>query len=370
MSRSFLLRALAVTAAGVVSAVATLAVSISGTSSGVVAYAPEREGHWRAAVLECSPGVDATMAAYISPDVDNCLRAIFTQALSAGELLSLSMGLRQAIIDDPGLAGACHNAAHATGGIALQSADVTTIAATYPYSTCEGGFIHGVLDDWGKTQPPIEDFAAVGKACSNIENLPNADPESLSNCYHGIGHAAWIAEVDPVKAAELCAVLPGDWAIANCGEGILMDMYTPAGEGIPHRDVRQAPEELPAVCTNWPQPETPGMVEGCANGAAFTLSRFVIDAASKAGEGLPYPFPKDTDWDTLLEPVTSMSEMALQSCKEMPKEFAEQCTKRLALIIPDTPSLVILEKPGRTAACSPFPPPHRKACMDFKRVNH
>ena len=324
---------------------------------------------WQQRIGACLPGTQ-TVDAYSAPPVNACLRQAFAAGVASGQVLSLSEGLRSLIVEHPPLAGPCHGAAHATGGLALQVADINTLMRVYHHSTCEGGFMHGMLDAFGWQRPTLEEFAAVGRSCATIRQNPDADSEALSNCFHGIGHAAWIAEQDPVRAARACTVLPDGEARRNCGEGILMDTYSPAGEGIPHRDVDRAAGELPGICRDWPDPDVDGMLEGCANGAAFTLSRAVISAANAAGEGLPYPWPEDVDWEARLKAVGAATRIAVAACEGMGASTAAACLKRLALIIPDTPSLVILDPAGRQAACGPLPAGVRAGCLDFTRVNH
>lgn len=200
-----------------------------------------------------------------SPDVQGCLLQVMLDAVEAGEVWEMQAQLEMQIEETPALYYACHDIGHLAGRRAYELApDIGRLIVNNPSATCAYGIGHGVLDGFGDDSPGYEEFRAAADACATKEGM------SAWLCADGIGHAAWEASGDLAQASVYCELLDY-WARAACSEGIMMQIYEPAGSGL-----MESPEsvfaELPGVCESWPSSDK-DVIRGCHAGAGYLYTR-------------------------------------------------------------------------------------------------
>lgn len=319
---------------------------------------------WNDRILSCLPPADNTpeqQAAFFEPAVEECLRGVYFTAAEAGQVNAIADATSEVIQDKVLLSMLCHDLAHDSGEMTLQFYKGDIVAAVNAYNgngTCEGGFLHGITDAWAKGSPPDEEYQAVGEACKREQN-----GDFYGLCAHGYGHAAWIGRLDPLKAAGLCALLDRPDGRAQCGEGIIMDLYQPAGSNIEHRPLELAREEMPGLCQEWPRPDLEGMHDGCLSGAAYIFAREVFENMGSVDQFKP-PF-RDIP-EEFYANTRAASSRAVGFCRGMQGESSKQCQKYLAKFVVWRPSPALAHPDVRAAICSGFDDDLQDMCLSLK----
>lgn len=327
-----------------------------------VAQAPQE---WEATIRACLPPSDSTQQdqlAFFSDSVQDCLRNTYNAASKAGQVNAVADATETIIRDKVLLSMICHDLAHDSGQHTLDYFQGDVVAAVNAYNgnyTCEGGFLHGITDAWAKSSPPDEAYRAVGEACRRSNDSGNF----YGICTHGYGHAAWIGRLDPMKAAQLCLLLDDPQGRSQCGEGIIMDLYQPAGSNIPHRPIELAGEEMPEICRTWPEPGTPGMLEGCVRGSAYIFARDVFAAMGDIDKYKP-PF-KDIPQE-FYDNTSRAAKDAYDKCQNMDKTSIDQCQKDLAKFLVWRPSAALADPEVRKVVCSGLDGDLRDYCINLK----
>lgn len=319
---------------------------------------------WREKLSTCLPEVD-TQEYYSGEEIQTCLLNIFKNAAVKLETQSLAAALSELIVERPLLGLPCHAPAHLIGDTILKAAggDIAKALSTHDNPSCEAGFIHGMIDAFAVTNPSPAEFARLVVACES-----QANTLMLHYCTHGVGHAAWILTLDGEKASRYCALLRTPDGRAQCGEGVMMDMFVPATDRFESRNQANAPEEMPRVCRDWANPELPGMIEGCAHGAAFVFSKHGLAQIYKWAEKLPYPYP-DTLPQGFVDDVSSAALEVAGWCDRLPGIAAEGCKRDLGIAYPHVPHPLLLRKDVRTLLCSPLGETVLANCVNQVRNN-
>jgi hypothetical protein len=123
----------------------------------------------------------------------------------------------QARLDDPEFSPECHHSMHAVGQYAFKELGSYT-ALKLGSELCQGGFLHGVVQQWTTTGSGIEDIATV---CDPMkDNLAHARPI----CGHGTGHAMALRLPESMTVAlETCErIMPNDLK-SPCAAGAVME---------------------------------------------------------------------------------------------------------------------------------------------------
>jgi hypothetical protein len=319
---------------------------------------------WRTQIEPCIP-VNETQDAYSDKAVQDCLLRVFTTAAVKLETQALATALSALIVEHPLLGLPCHKPAHIIGETVLQAAggDIAKALATHDHPSCEAGFIHGMIDAFAAKNPSPAEFARLIAACES-----SADTNMLHYCTHGVGHAAWIVTNDGPESSRYCALLRTPEGRAQCGEGVMMDMYEPATDQFPTRDSMKAPEEMPEVCANWAEPELPGMLEGCAHGAAFVFSKRALERVYVWAHKIPYPYPDQLPEQFNAE-VTAAAEAVASWCAKLPGRAADSCLRDLGIAYPHVPHPLLLRPDVRTLLCRPLGEQTLKNCVAQVRYN-
>jgi hypothetical protein len=137
-----------------------------------------------------------------------------------GGLASAFAYSRQRMAHEPSFARDCHPLMHYLGYSAFAYYGSFAKAADLRDELCNSGYIHGLIEASISRAPDIRQ--AVLQAC------PVNTSQQLRQwqCYHGIGHGAMLAsdkKVDPALA--LCRLLPSDFAISSCANGVYMEHF-------------------------------------------------------------------------------------------------------------------------------------------------
>lgn len=316
-------------------------------------------------ISDCLPEEDNAKF-YSSKEIKDCLLLVFTKAGIKLQTQALASGLSNLIIKHPLLGLPCHEPAHIVGEITLKAAggDIRKALSTHDHPSCEAGFIHGLIDAFAITKPSPLEFAKLIDACES-----SADTNMLHYCTHGIGHAAWILTEDGILASEYCALLRTAEGRAQCGEGVMMDMFEPATARFPSLDRKSAPTHLPSVCQGWKRKDLPGMIQGCAHGAAFVFSKKALSVVYEWSENrLPYPYPNILPKEMISE-LESIGDEVRKHCLGLGGFAGKSCSNDLSIALPHVPHPLMLREDVRKALCTKLEDEILKNCINQVRVN-
>jgi hypothetical protein len=218
---------------------------------------------------------DRTDAVFLMTEVgQSCIYQVMQDGIDAGDLTMIQEGLSLAIEKNPNIYMACHTPGHKAGQYAFaKSGDIVELILSNREDSCQYAFGHGILDGFALAKPDDATFKSAAAACERIDMSGHSNEERalvLGLCADGLGHAAWTSTLDPVAAAVRCGFLALEENQKFCGEGVIMQIYEPAGTA-PSGDVSKAAGELPAFCANWPG--KPATTKGCHSGAGYVYSR-------------------------------------------------------------------------------------------------
>lgn len=270
-----------------------------------------------------------TFAALSSDSAQACLEAQMRQAFEAGGLGVVETALEQEIKRSPDLYYACHNLSHRVGAYAYQvTRDAGALLRQATRGSCAYGLGHGVLDGFADDQPTAAAYAQVAQACSDIRRQPGNERVI---CADGLGHAAWKIAQDMPGAVRLCALLPTGEGRRECGEGVVMQVYEPAGS-TPDLDAPLAPDSLVSLCGTW-ETSDPELLAGCASGAGYIFTRpawrLEVEWLNENGQQAPL------DSETHAEMADLMGQ-ASSACKSLEDEFQSACLQSMAIQLPIT----------------------------------
>jgi hypothetical protein len=124
---------------------------------------------------------------------------------------------------DADLSGMCHSAMHVVGraeGARTAAAGGTVRFPPESQRLCTAGYVHGLAEGYleGSTRPDVA--AVFPKLCS--------DPDAVSGCAHGIGHALLrgtptVAPASVPAALDGCHDLPVE-RLGDCSNGVFMEL--------------------------------------------------------------------------------------------------------------------------------------------------
>jgi hypothetical protein len=320
---------------------------------------------WRERISTCLPETD-TSEFYSSAGIRECLLEVFTQAAVKLDTQALATALSALIVERPLLGLPCHEPAHLIGEVTLRAAggDITRALASHDHPSCEAGFIHGMIDAFAMNNPSPEEFARLVHACES-----SADTDMVHYCTHGVGHAAWIVTEDGAEASRYCALLRTPEGRAQCGEGVMMDMFEPATDRFPSLDRETAAQHLPGVCREWAEPQLPGMLDGCAHGSAFVFSKRALSVVYRWAETkLSYPYP-ETLPDAFLDELTVVGSEVASWCDGLGGRVGGACKQDLGIALPHVPHPLMLRTDVRDALCRPLGEQILQNCVSQVRNN-
>jgi hypothetical protein len=326
---------------------------------------PSEVKYYEDAISTCLPEND-TAKYYNDKEIKDCLYGVFSKAAIKLKTQPLAAGLSNLIIKHPLLGLPCHEITHTIGDLTLKSAggDIRKVLTTHDNPSCEAGFIHGMIDAFAISMPSPLEFAKLVDACES-----SADSNMLHYCTHAIGHAAWIVTEDGVEASKYCSLLRTAEGRAQCGEGVMMDMFVPATTRFPSLDQSLAPSHLQSVCRDWVRQSAPGMIQGCAHGAAFVFSKKALSIVYFWSENkLNYPYP-DKLPDEMLADLAKVGEEVKIYCEGLGGFAGKSCANDLSIAIPHVPHPLLLREDVRNALCSTLDKSTRENCINQVRVN-
>ena len=224
----------------------------------------------RSDLVACSDG-DMSEGRLIEKDVQDCYYRVMTLAVRAGQMMDVQTALAEQIEATPGIYSACHSVGHRVGKEAFAKyGDVAELIRVNDTTTCQYAFGHGILDGFAFSDPSDEEFRAAAEACVGMRLLGVEGNKVYKLCSDGLGHAAWSSTGEIWGAVARCRMLDDPLARATCGEGIIMQIYEPAGDE-PSRDITKAWFEMPQLCISWP--DSGETREGCYSGSGYVYTR-------------------------------------------------------------------------------------------------
>jgi len=224
----------------------------------------------RTELVACSDG-DMSEGRLIKEDVQNCYYRVMSSAVRAGQMMDVQTALAEQIEATPGIYAACHSVGHRVGKEAFEKyRDIADLIRTNDTTTCQYAFGHGILDGFAFSDPSDEEFQAAASSCVAMRLLGPEGNKVYKLCSDGLGHAAWTSTDDIWAAVKRCRMLDDPLARATCGEGIMMQIYEPAGSE-PARDINRAALEVPQFCLSWP--DLGETREGCYSGSGYVYTR-------------------------------------------------------------------------------------------------
>jgi hypothetical protein len=254
---------------------ALLVLTVLGSISGWLVLsgepAPTRSvAEWRSALIACSNG-DMSEGRLIEQDVQDCYYRVMSLAVRAGQIMDIQAALAEQIDETPGIYAACHSVGHRVGKEAFDKyRDIAELIRMNDTTTCQYAFGHGILDGFAFSKPSDEEFLEAAEACVAVKGAGEEGVKVHRLCADGLGHAAWTSTEDLWDAVARCRMLEDSRARAICGEGIMMQIYEPAGSK-PARDIDRAPLEVPQLCLSWP--DLGETREGCYSGSGYVYTR-------------------------------------------------------------------------------------------------
>jgi hypothetical protein len=124
----------------------------------------------------------------------------------------------------------CHLSGHKAGQAAFD-VDIDLAASLVAVGDdCIAGAMHGLLDAFGESTPPLADFDSPIAACVELNS---------GRCADGIGHAAWTAYRDYGLASEVCGRFDEELFRHTCDGGVFMRQFEENDLGM---DLPDAPE--------------------------------------------------------------------------------------------------------------------------------
>lgn len=251
---------------GAASAAAAAAVVFSPWSVYGGGTSAAEEPDWSQRFVDCAGGV-MTHAVLESESVQGCILDVMLQAAEEGQVWDMQAALERQIEATPAIYDVCHNMGHLVGRRAFElDPDIARLVGDNPSATCAYAIGHGVFDGFAESDPTPEGFRAAANACASKQGV------EAGLCADGIGHAAWSSSHDLATAVSYCTMLPPGDMRAACSEGIIMQIFEPAGFASSTYDLERAFSELPLLCERWPSSDADS-VAGCHMGAGYMYTR-------------------------------------------------------------------------------------------------
>lgn len=224
----------------------------------------------QAELVACADG-DMSEGRLIEDDAQDCLYRVMSLAVKAGQMMDVQAALAAQIQESPGLYAACHSVGHRVGQEAFAKyGDIAELIRRNDTTTCQYAFGHGILDGFAFSDPSDAVFQEAADACVGMRLLGSEGNKVYKLCSDGLGHAAWSSTEDLGRAVARCRMLDDELARATCGEGVMMQIYEPAGTE-PSRDITRAAAEVPQICLSWP--DLGETRDGCFSGSGYVYTR-------------------------------------------------------------------------------------------------
>lgn len=312
---------------------------------------------WRDRFVACANG-DMVERTLIAAEVQTCILGVMLDSVEAGDVMGMQRALAAQIQLTPDLYAACHTVGHKAGQAAFAASnDIAALIVENRTSTCQYAIGHGVLDGFALASPSDAEFRAAAEACVTLRDGEEEAQKAFKLCSDGLGHAAWTSTKDPVQAVLRCRMIADETGQELCGEGVIMQIYEPAGTA-PSADLSRAAQDLPALCSNWP--DTGPTRKGCYAGAGYIYTR----------EAWTLHYARNTDGAAELntEQRQRMQESMLDAaanCRNHPEpEGVSHCLFSMSQQIP--PSIFVDDALADTI-CSALGE-WRQRCLDFRFV--
>lgn len=307
----------------------------------------EREvAAWHSRLDACRPEQESPTA-YESYPVLVCIRDVYDAAAQSLSYEAVGLALDRVVAAHPLFSGPCHLPGHYTGGYFLHAAGGSIRRALYLYDlpSCEAALLHGIIESFSDTYPSDADVGDLVQAC---EAYRSAQMRVL--CAHGAGHGAFNATRQAQEAGRWCALFHVAQYRTACGQGVMMQSFRPSNQKRFHFGMGEATSKIPTICSQWPDQDLPGMVEGCAAGAAYIYAWLGIPTLISISTSLPYPYTDPSP--QVLSQVRGAMSVSAQACRSLPEAFAGLCVKSIVFALPREALPFVRSEQVWDAACS------------------
>jgi hypothetical protein len=335
----------------------TLAASLLGAAALVVTSDPSSSASWRDRIVDCADG-DMTERNLIGKEVQDCLLAVMLDSVERDQVMAMQSDLAAQIQQSPDLYAACHTVGHKAGQAAFAAKnDIAALISQNRTTTCQYAIGHGVLDGFALTSPTDVQFQAAADACTALRDGEEEAQKAFKLCSDGLGHAAWTSTLEPIQAVLRCRMLEDTTSQELCGEGVIMQIYEPAGTE-PSADIALASKELPVLCTNWPDQGATKM--GCFSGAGYIYTR----------EAWTLHYSRNSDGVSELNPeqrrqMQTYMTQAADKCRAHPEtDGVSRCLFSMSQQIPPS---IFVEDQLANAICDALGE-WRQRCLDFRFI--
>jgi hypothetical protein len=192
-------------------AIATYAVSTDSTSPTPKVWDATRlQGH-----------VPETMQSWCAENIEGDWKSICaykfwsTFAPLYGPIASFKMIMEERELR-PDFLPDCHHVMHAIGQAAVRQIG-SYAALQIGNDVCQGGYVHGVLQEWTLTGSGTEGVTTVCDAAKH-------DTKVFAMCAHGLGHAVALRYPSSLtETLRVCSELPDTSIIGGCASGAVME---------------------------------------------------------------------------------------------------------------------------------------------------
>ena len=268
-------------------------------------------------ITSCLPESYGTEEEYKNAKIYECLydHLVTSAARGGADFINTTSALESYSKEDAVFGNICHLAAHDAGSFhAKQTDPVSALELTSDF--CFSGFVHGVFDFLGAANYSTSEWQEIAYACEKISS------ERPMACADGLGHASWDFMQNPEKAFENCEIFTLSDKVAECAEGVVMQMFQPAVVKESSK-ILPSPKDKKTICKDL---ENSSVQKGCFFGIGWLLGNEVATVSA------PYLYQGDypnNQKDNLLRVFTA----SLDSCMGL-AEGSPDCLARFFTSIP------------------------------------
>jgi hypothetical protein len=231
---------------------------------------------------------------------------------------------------DPWFADACHLGSHEAGHDLARKAGAVK-ALSLVSNMCSSGLIHGIFDAVGADLSSKQNWKLLAETCINLRSRGPAA------CPDGMGHAAWDATGDATAAEEICTLFTDSSARSECSEGVVMQRFEPATEGVNRaRDLR--PADPTKICRSR---SDASILDGCYRGIGWLLANDLAAKADAVGA------LRGSVSEKAIPLLVDVFRSGLNTCKDL-GAGERACTHRL---LTSVPVALFRDRETRSALC-------------------
>lgn len=210
----------------------------------------------------------------IARESETCMENVLTTGVATIGIAQTHLAVAAAEARNPNVSGSCHTVAHRVGRQAFHDGeDLYQALPILTTHACQSGLMHGMHEGWADTDPDDTEVQRLVQACEQLAQTPQTRdiPGVDGMCGEAIGHASWLGRHN----ADYCRFFTVNAAREQCGVGVVMQMYLPAGADTPNPGVTL--DDVVQLCRTWPAEL---QISDCQAGAAWPVVQNYRNAMS------------------------------------------------------------------------------------------